>query len=284
MAGRLLFSTVSSVLQKQLTQRGLSPQDVVAATYLVLAALALPGIWLIDLGTLSPDFWRNISLASALDVAGWLFLVLSLAQTDLSIFGPLNAYKVVISMLLAILFLGETPSLQGLSGVALILAGSFLLMPAHRQASPRWTALLRARGVQYRFLSILLFSVGTVFLKQSVQLATPLQTLLLWSLIGLPLVLICNLCLRSGFPHTRLASLQPHLRPCIAVGAAVFIMQYLTLVLLAHMLVAYALALFQLGMLLQVFVGYKLFREPDVLRRLLASAVMAAGSLVVLLA
>lgn len=65
-------------------------------------------------------------------------------------------------------------------------------------------------------------------------------------------------------------------------GASVFVMQYLTLVLMSHMLVAYALALFQLGMLLQVFLGHRIFNEPHLFRRLMASLVMVLGSLIVL--
>jgi uncharacterized membrane protein len=49
-------------------------------------------------------------------------------------------------------------------------------------------------------------------------------------------------------------------------------------------LIAYTLALFQLGMLVQVFLGYRIFNEPDLVRRLTASLVMmlGMGSLLVL--
>jgi uncharacterized membrane protein len=47
-------------------------------------------------------------------------------------------------------------------------------------------------------------------------------------------------------------------------------------------LIAYTLALFQLGMLVQVFLGYRIFNEPDLVRRLTASLVMMLGSLLVL--
>jgi len=56
------------------------------------------------------------------------------------------------------------------------------------------------------------------------------------------------------------------------------------LLLLENMLVAYALALFQLGMVMQVFIGYRVFNEKNILRKLLASIVMMVGSLLVLVA
>src|SRR5690606_27079392 len=110
---------------------------------------------------------------------GTLFLVLSLSKTDLSVFGPLNAYKVVFSMILALIFLDEVPNLQGFTGVIIILLGSFLLFPpVASTSSNRLWHLFRQRGVQYRFLSILLFSIGTLPLKNAVLSGGALATTL----------------------------------------------------------------------------------------------------------
>ena len=70
----------------------------------------------------------------------------------------------------------------------------------------------------------------------------------------------------------------------LLIGIMVFAMQYLTLLLLSKMIVAYALALFQLGMVIQVFVGYKVFDEKHIARKLLAATVMMMGSMLVLMA
>lgn len=280
--GRLMFSLASTVYQKKLAQHGLHPFYIVAATYFVLGILATPLLLFIDFSRLSVDFWLNVLLASLFDVAGWMFLVLSLSKTDLSVFGPLNAYKVVASMLLAVLFLHEIPSAQGLSGVLLIIVGSFFLMPptATTQTN-KIGGLLRDKGVQARFLSIFLFSVGTVFLKKSVA-GGALETTVFWSLIGLPLVLFSNYFFLPSSLTEQIKTTKQHLYSIALVGAMVFAMQYFTLLLLANMLVAYALALFQLGMVLQVLIGYRVFNEKDIVRKLLASLVMMAGSLLVL--
>lgn len=282
--GRLIFSLASTVYQKKLAQHGLHPFYIVAVTYLVLGLLASPLLLLIQFGSLSEGFWINVWLASLFDVAGWMFLVLSLSKTDLSVFGPLNAYKVVASMLLAVVFLNEIPSTQGLLGVLLIIGGSFFLMPptATNQTN-KIGGLLRNKGVQARFLSIFLFSVGTVFLKQSVVAGGVLATMVFWSLIGLLLVILSNYFFLPDSLAEQTKTTKQHLWSIALVGVMVFAMQYFTLLLLANMLVAYALALFQLGMVLQVLIGYRLFNEKDIARKLLASLVMMAGSLLVLM-
>ncbi|WP_036303585.1 EamA family transporter [Methylotenera sp. L2L1] len=283
--GRLIFSLASNVYQKKLSNQGLHPFFIVATTYCVLSLLAAPFLSVIELKHVTNTFWLNVSLASLFDVAGWMFLVLSLSKTDLSVFGPLNAYKVVVSMLLAVLFLNEIPSVQGLLGVLIIVVGSFFLIPPVRthQVS-RLGSLFADKGVRARFLSIVLFSVGTIFLKRSVGDGGALVTMVFWSLIGLPLILISNYFFLPNKIQQEIKATKPHLYSIVLIGLMVFFMQYLTLLLLEHMLVAYALALFQLGMVMQVLIGYQVFNEKDIFRKLLASIVMMLGSLLVLIA
>ncbi|MGR8940114.1 MAG: EamA family transporter [Gammaproteobacteria bacterium] len=281
--GRLFLSSVSNVFQKQLSHHGLHPFYIVATTYAVLSILSLPFFFNAAFSHLSPSFWLNVFLASLFDVGGWMFMVMSLSKTDLSVFGPLNAYKVVISMLLALVFLGEIPTAQGFFGVMVIVAGSFLLLPPSNGAAHiRVGALLQDRGVQARFLSILLFSIGTLFLKGSLEHSAPLETLIFWSWFGLPMILLANAQLKTERLTESVKKSQAHVVSMTAVGVTVFVMQYLTLVLMSRMLIAYSLALFQLGMVIQVVLGHRIFNEPHLVRRLVASLVMVAGSVVVL--
>jgi uncharacterized membrane protein len=163
---RLCLSANSNVLQKQASQY-LHPFMIVAMTYLVLSLLAMSLLGQVKFASLSLDFWQQVFWSAVFDVAGWLFLVMSLSKTDLSLFGPLNAYKVVFSMLLAMVFLHEIPNMQGLLSVVLIVFGSFLLAENTNNHSLSFTQklqlLFKKRGMQARFLSIALFSVGTIF-------------------------------------------------------------------------------------------------------------------------
>lgn len=283
--GRLVLSISANVYQKKLSHTGLHPFYVVATTYFVLSLLAVPLLGVIKISELSAAFWLNVLLASVLDVGGWMFLVMSLSKTDLSVFGPLNAYKVVFSLLLAVIFLNEIPSTQGLIGVLVIIVGSFFLTPPAKTISAnRICSLLKDKGVQARFVSIALFSIGTIFLKNSVMAGGPLATMVFWCLLGLPLILLSHLIFVTGGFSADLSASRKHIHTIFMIGIMVFVMQYFTLLLLSEMLIAYALALFQLGMMIQVFVGYQVFNEKHITRKLLACLVMMSGSVLVLLA
>jgi drug/metabolite transporter (DMT)-like permease len=278
--GRLLTSSYSNVVQKQLAHAGFHPFYIVLSAYALISLLALPFLLFIPIHTLSAEFWFNMSLAALFDMTAGLFMVLAVARTDLSVFGPLNAYKVVFSTLLALVFLHEIPSMQGFIGIAIIILGSFLLFPPSKGVPLHH--LFRDRGVQYRFLSILLFSIGTLPLKNAVILSTPLTTTLFWGLLGLPLAMLAN----RLFVHDNIAQdfkrSRAYASHFVGLGVLIFVLQYCTLILFSQMLIAYSLALFQLAMVLQVFFGHKIFNEPHFYRRLFASLVMVAGSLLVL--
>ena len=279
--GRLLFSAFANVFQKHLTHHGLHPFFIVFASYVVLAVICLPLLWTFDPFSLSLSFWSNIFLAALLDMAGTLFLVMSLSKTDLSVFGPLNAYKVVISMLLAMLILGEVPSYQGFIGVAIIVAGSYFLFPPSSAQSSVWR-LFAQKGVQFRFISILLFSIGTLPLKNAVISGGALPTTVFWCLFGLPLAGLAQLLfVRDNF-KADMTMAKNQIYPFIYLGCLIFLMQYMTMLVFAELFIAYSLALFQLSMVLQVFLGYRIFNEKHVLRRLSACLVMVAGSLMIL--
>jgi len=281
--GRLIFSSFANVFQKKLANQGLHPFFIVMASYLVLSIICLPLLLSLDPSELSANFWINIFFASLLDMAGTLFLVMSLSKTDLSVFGPLNAYKVVISMLLAMIFIGEIPSLQGFIGVAIIVLGSYFLFPVSGKInSNRLLQLVLEKGVQYRFLSILLFSIGTLPLKQAVILGDVLATTVFWCLIGFPLAIIAYTVFLKDKFKSDVAQFKNNLAQFIYLGCLIFLMQYMTMIVFSQLLIAYSLALFQLAMVLQVFLGYRIFDEKHMVRRLAASMIMIVGSLLVL--
>lgn len=282
--GRLVSSVTANIFQKKLTQppQHLHPLAITFASYLVLMVITLPLLAWIQFDSLTPHFWLNIALAALLDMAGTLFLVMSLSKTDLSIFGPLNAYKVVLSMFLALLILGEIPSIQGFLGVAIIVIGSILLFPPRASGQHRLMTLFQDRGVQYRFLSILLFSIGTLPLKNAVVSGGALASTVFWCLIGLPLAAVLYWAYNRQHVLVDWQICQQKYTALLALGGLIFIMQFTTLLLFSELLIAYSLALFQLSMVLHVLLGNRLFNEKQLLRRLAACGVMILGCVMVL--
>ncbi|ARA93067.1 MAG: EamA/RhaT family transporter [Bacteroidetes bacterium] len=282
--GRIVAGSWSNVLQKRLTLAGLHPALIVTVTFALLAIGVAPALAWLDAGALPRAFWMSMMLAALFETPGNVLLVQAIRLTDLSLFGPLNAYKPVVALLPGILLLGEVPSLQGLAGIGIILLGSFFLSPGGERAGFRaFARLLRERGFWYRILSLVFGAVGAIFLKAAMREATPEHTFMAWALLNVPMALLCLRVAAPGVLRTSGATLRRHAGRLLGLALLILAMQYLTLAVFDRMLVSYALALFQVSMVLNVLFGFVLFREAHTGRRAFGSLIMLAGAAVILL-
>jgi drug/metabolite transporter (DMT)-like permease len=273
---------LSNVFQKQLAQRSDAPLLIIAVTHGLLTALALPFLAGIPLGALGMDFWVNLLIAVVLAVAGYVFLWYALRCTDLSVLAPINAYKAVLGLLLAVVLIGEVPTAFGLIGVGLIVAGSYFVIDrvpgqAHSSAFRQFT---REPGVQLRFAALICSATESVFLKRALLLSSPITTFLLWTVLCFALGAIGTVLLRSKIV-AEVTRLRSDWRTLLWLAASTGLMQVTTLVTFGKLQVGYSLALFQLSTLISVYLGHRYFQESNIRRRLLGSLIMVIGAMLI---
>lgn len=285
MVARIVTNPLSNVFQKQLAQRSAEPLFIIAATHGLLAALALPLLIGTPPGSLGMDFWANMLTAVGLAVAGNTLLVYALRSTDLSVLGPINAYKAVLSLLLAVVLIGEVPTLLGLAGVTLIVAGSFFVIdrvPGQGRGSA-FRQFTREPGVQLRFAALICSATEAVFLKRALLLSSPATTFLWWAVLGFPVAAVAASLLRNGIAP-ELTRLRREWRTYLWLAVTTGVMQLTTLLTFGKLQVGYSLALFQLSTLLTVFLGHRYFQERNIRRRLVGSLVMVIGAMLIICA
>jgi drug/metabolite transporter (DMT)-like permease len=236
----------------------------------------------LPLGALGAAFWVSIAAAAALAVAGYIFLWYALRSTDLSVLGPINAYKAVLGLALAVVLLGEVPTVFGLMGVALIVAGSYFLVdraPGQAQGSA-FRQFTRAPGVQLRFAALICSATESIFLKRALILSSPLTAFLIWTVVCFAVAVIGAVLLRRdvGAEARRFRSDWPtYLGLAVTTG----LMQATTLVTFGALQVGYSLALFQLSTIVTVYLGHRYFAEGNIRRRLLGSLIMVTGAVLI---
>ena len=281
---RIVVNPLSNVFQKQLAQRSAEPLVTIVATHGLLTVLALAVLAEMPVAALSVEFWANILTAVVLAVAGYVFIWYALKSTDLSVLGPINAYKAVLGLLLAVVLIGEVPSLFGLIGVALIVAGSYFVIDrapgqGRRSAFRQFT---REPGVQLRFAALICSATEAVFLKRALLLASPVTTFLIWAVAGFPVAAIAVALLRGGIAE-EMTRLRREWRTFLLLAATTGLMQVTTLLTFGTLQVGYSLALFQLSTLVTVYLGHRFFQERHIRRRLLGSIVMVIGAILIAL-
>lgn len=278
LATRVVLSVTASGLQKRQLNDGEPTGGFWRATYgwmIPAALLALlldsrPESWV------SGTFWFNAVLAGLLDAAGNRLMLAALKQSDLSVFGPLTALRPVLALLFGWFFLSERPSWAGTAGIVITGLGALVLIS--RLGSPQGTERPDLRSLCLRTGGLALSTLASVFLKRAVQSGTPGMTLGIWILAGG----LALEGLRRLAPAASPRPDAPRNGPWFPLHAATFfILQWLTIVIFQHSLLAYSFAFFQSAMVLQVLVGRFLFGEPAFGRRLLGCLVMGAGAVLI---
>jgi drug/metabolite transporter (DMT)-like permease len=286
-ATRIVANPLSNVFQKQLTGRSAHPVFIIAFVHALLTFMCLP-VLLVP-GALQPPgpaVWLNMAICALLAVAGNVLLVYALKSADLSLLGPINAYKSVIGLVLGIILIGEVPTPTGVAGVLMILGGSYLVVDDDEAEEPRRNAFVRffrERGIQFRFAALGLSATEAVFLKRAILLSSPWTTFVLWSFLGLPIAgAAVAVMLRKQVNHEVLV-LQKNPRTYLSLALTTGLMQLSTVLTFGELQVGYSLALFQMSTLISVFFGYHYFQESQIRKRLFGSVVMAAGAIAIVM-
>src|SRR5262249_34469537 len=147
-----------------LTRRSANPLVIIGVTHALLSLACAP-VLLIVAAPATPDFWNNIAICALLAVAANALIVQALSQSDLSLLGPINAWKPVVSLVPGVLLLQEFPAWPGMCGIALIVAGSYLIVyvdPREPWQNFRGRFVMN-RGVQCRLGALVLSAVEAVF-------------------------------------------------------------------------------------------------------------------------
>jgi drug/metabolite transporter (DMT)-like permease len=269
---RIVANPVSNVFQKQLTQRSASPVFIIGATHALLTLLCLPLIFHPQTLKLPAEFWMNMVICAALAVAGNVLLVFALQSGDLSVLGPINAYKSVIGLVLGVFLIGEVPTPRGLTGVLLIVSGTWFVVDRTGNH----------RGIHLRVAALVLSATEAVFLKKALLLSSSLTTFVFWSALGLVFAAaaIAVLLRKRVGDETRLLRLE--WRTYLWLALTTGLMQLATLFTFRDLQVGYSLALFQLSTLISVFLGYRYFQEGKIGRRLAGSLIMIGGAVLII--
>ena len=277
---RILSNPFGNVFQKQLTKDN-HPLLINFLTYLLLSFFCLFFATNIHWQELPRQFWIYSVLGGITGALGNGFLVKALQKGDLSILSPINSYKSVIGLVAAIFLLREIPNIWGIMGIAFIIYGSYFVLDTTKERFSM--ALLRKSEIQYRIGAMILSAIEAVFIKKIILASSVLLAFISWcwfgALFSFLLLFIYRLDLKAEIRKVDHPNVRKYFFLIVCVGT----MQFTTNYTFDHMPVGYALSLFQLSTIVSVLLGHRLFQEKDIRKKLIGTAIMIAGSVIIIL-
>lgn len=227
--------------------------------------------------------WAGALLAgSLLSGLGGLALTTAVARGEVSLVGPVMTLTPGIVVILEGLLIGDLPGPRGLFGLALLMAGAWLLT-ADEAPGPWYrplTRLLSAPGSAWTVAAALCFAGAATFGRIGIARSDPLSFAVIVALIN-PLALWLFFSLREPGFHRQLAPiLAPGRRGrLLLLGVLFALMRLADQIALSLTLASYAMAVKRTSALFAVLLGRWCFDEGHTRLRLAASVVMLLGLL-----
>lgn len=278
---RIITNPFANVFQKILTKKGQHPLIINLISYSLLAIISIFFFDYKGMQQLSNSFWWYVILGGLTGALGNACIIMALEKEDLSVLGPINAYKSVVGMIVAFFIIHEVPNIYGILGIALIILGSYFVLGA---SNKKWSwSILKNKGIQYRIWGLLLTGIEAVFDKQVILHSSVLWAFIGWSIFGTLFSLAFLLIQKKGLLK-QMALVNTEISGYyFLLISAMGLMILTTNYVFKEIQVSYGLALFQLSILLSVVLGYRIFNEQHLIKKLIGAVIMVAGSLCIML-
>lgn len=256
--------------------------------YVNLASLVVTAplvIWNHDFPVHDPRYVGAVLVGGVVSGLGAWALNHAIKVSEISLVGPVISLTPGFVILIEWVVTGDRPGLLGFAGIALLVAGSYLV--SLERDLPHWYTplqrLLAAPGSRFALIAAFCFAAASTFGRVGIQLSDPLSFAVMVALVNpLILYLIFSLQDRRFYREVVNNELRRQVRPLILLGVLFALMRVADQIALSLTLASYAMAVKRTGGMFSVVLGWLIYREHQIGARLAGSAVMLIGLFVLL--
>lgn len=278
-----IAQSMSDIYRKKAltTERGIDfvlPWTMIA---LLLSMLLLPFVRF----DLTPLVYMKIFIASILLTISIVLIAKAYRHLQISTVAPLLNFSPVFLVIIARVFLGEKLTYLQLSGIGIILLGSYLLEVNHTAHTP--LAILRnmIKSKYYIFVGVVVVSysiVATVQKSVLLEVNSPITLLFFfWFFVAININIVH--LIRGDWFEVMKFSFTENAKPVVLGGIFLFITNILYLQALSLAFASLVVPIKRLSTLITTAIGGELFHEHRLLQKAGACFVMMIGSLLVMI-
>lgn len=280
------FSLASADAATKRWLQGFSARELVVVRFGIVGLLMTPLlIGMPPITDLPAGFWLWIAALIPLELIAMLLYMAAIRDYPLSLTLPYLAFTPVFVIGVAWVVLGETVTPTGAMGIALIVAGAWLLNSGHARLANRhswmlpFAAILREPGSRMMLLVAAIYAVTATLGKGAMRhLAPEYFGAFYFALLG------AAVCLLFVLPRPRiLLTLLRRPAPVLLIGGLMGLMVYTHFLAMQQVEVAYMIAVKRTSLLFGILYGAFLFREQGLAARLPAGVLMLAGVALILM-
>lgn len=250
---------------------------------------------------LGPQFLMATLATVFLNVIATTLTFRALASSDISLAIPMISFTPLFLLVTAALLLGEYPSVIGLLGILIIVAGSYVLNTAaeHERLTDPFRNMISHPGVLAMLVVAFLFAVAINFDKMVVQNSDPFfGSATVFLMLGLSFAIIALVArvrlagsnrmsaASGGAGDGRQSGIPGPVLPLIGAGIIIglLLMTESVMINIAYLtqIVPYIISIKRMSIILIVLYGTIVFKEKEIVRRLSGACLMVLGAILIL--
>ena len=276
------FSATAAILEKKILfkEKALSMTFVLGIFNLILA---IPFFFFVDYSLVTFSGLVVLFVKSVLGAVAFLCVMQAIKHLEISRALPMLVLTPGLVAFFAFIFLGESLKLIEIGGMVLLLVGTYVLQLGDgRGLMTPWKSFVRTKGNYYILLALLIFTVTSILDKALLKnFKVPLNAFfgfqhLFFGLVFLVFVLV----------YLDKRELKKTFRVSwkfigvLALVTIVYRYAHLSAIKIAP--VALVLAIKRVSVFFAVLIGGAYFRDQNFLRRIIATAVMVIGAVLII--
>jgi drug/metabolite transporter (DMT)-like permease len=281
-----LFYTLYHLFNKKYVAKS-SPEYF---TYLVLvfgAIITLPFILLLQEHLAFNYYWLAGMIGIGLVV--WIGMVLylsSLKISEVSKTVPLLNITPLFTLIIAMIWLGEFPSWFGISGIILLVVGTYFLNYRKEQGSlfEPFFLIFKNKGALFMFIAALIYSFGAVLDKFIIIHSNVLSRILFYSIFAgsLQAVYLSVRDKYSFIPNTKKV-IKENWKGGLIVATLFYLFAVTQMYGISLIHTAYIISLKRISAVFMVIIAYFVFKERKSFAYVLSGAILMSLGVVLML-
>lgn len=275
--GIALFDSLKNVLAKH-TLKNID-EYIVAWSNSFFSALFLIPILFFGIPEIKPMFFVGLIVSGSLNIAALVFFMKSIKSGDLSNTVPLTTLSPLLLLITSPIIVGEFPSFQGILGMVLIVAGSYLLnfKSSKEDFLSPFKSIVKEKGPRYMLIVVLIWAITANFDKIGVVNSSPL-------FYSFAVQLYIGTIMLPGIysKHRKNpADINKNIKALIGVGFLATLTIICHMIAISMTIVPYVISIKRTNSILSVIFGRIFFKEGYLKERLLAAILMFVGVLLI---
>ncbi len=228
---------------------------------------------------LDKTFWKCLSMGLPLEVIALLCHMKAIKVSPLSLTLPFLAFTPAFVIFTGYLLLDEVLTFQGITGIGLVIVGSYVLNLSH--ARKHWLApilaVFREQGSWLMLLTGFIFSLTATLGKVAILHSSP-------PFFGVTYysgVFVLMALISPAVPGVQVKNLVKRPLPGLIIGTTTAVVVFSHTSAISLVEAAYMLSIKRTSLLFGVIFGALVFQEVQIRERLMGAAIMLAGVFII---